>query len=284
MTATSFANVLDRRYAPRQRTDQPVWRGSYDENDPRAQVAFPFKGRKRAEIFKFISEFILAVRTYANETKIYGKPHTITNNMIDVAETLLRRCTDYETGQCSPSIETIMAKTGFARPTTISLLAKLREHLGIDWVRRTVRIDRPEANGGQVVAQTSNAYLIDFAKLPSRLKMHLRQKLKGLFDFDRLPKFKGSPLLPPFWQRAIGRQVRQASSASWAAHRNPDLDRRDLHTRWSAARSPEERAEILHPDDPEAQRAHAAAERGPRAEGEFRAPASMGELGKYQKE
>lgn len=286
MTGSSFANVLDRRFAPRERTEQPVWRGSYDVDDPRAQVAFPFEGRKRSEMYTFISWFVIGLKTYKNETKKPGRSHTITNNMIDVAETLMRRCTDPKTGICCPSIETIMEKTGFARPTVISLLAKLRKYVGIDWVRRTVRTDEPSLRGGQIVAQTSNAYFLDLAKLPLRLSMYLRQKLKGMFDFDRLPQHKGSPLLPSFRERRAGRLVAKATGGSWAGGSKPSTMRRQHQARISAARTPIERARAMWPDDPEAQRFYLAAQDGrfEEAEGEFRTPTSMGDERKNQKE
>ncbi len=297
MTTASYANVLNRRFGPREPTDQPVWRGSFDENDPRAQVSFPFQGRSKKDVFSFISWFILGARAFAKETKKYGSAHTITNNMIDVAETLLRRCTDYDSGRCTPSIETIMEKTGFSRPTTIALLAKLRQHLGIDWVRRTVRVDHPEARSGQRVAQTSNAYLIDFERMPSRLRMYLRQRLKGVFDFDRLPAFKGSPILPPYWQRKLGRLVSKQRSSWQRSPQDAPVDREAQLREWSAlearlahASTPQEQAAILFPDDPERQCWHVAeitAIAKPSevsSSGEFRNPSSMGVRGIRQKE
>jgi len=249
-SAAPYHHVLaaDRR-EPRERTDQPVWRGSYDADDDRAQVVLPFAGRPRHQVFTFISWFVLGLKELANETKLAGKAHQLTHNAIAVAETLLRRCTDYETGRCTPSIETIMEKTRFSRPTVIHLLAQLRKLAGIDWVRRTVRTGRTSP----AVEQTSNAYFINFEELPRRLLMYLRQKLDGVFDFDALPRQKGSPPLPAWKDRQTARLVARVVSGSFAGGKTLAQELADRARQISAA-SPTDRARVLWPDDPEAQR------------------------------
>jgi hypothetical protein len=242
MTAAPYTGPLNWRP-----TEHRVWRGSYDENDKRAQVFMPFTGRDPA--LKFIDHFILGMKKLANEKKIRGRAHAITHNMIAVAEAMLRTCTDFSTGRCTPAIETIMEKTRFARPTVIKLLKRLRELVGFDWVRRTVRTGKVVP----AVEQTSNAYFIDLARVPRELFGYLRQKLHGVIDLDAAPRHQGSPKLPPFKERLAAKFVKQVTSRFSTSRKGLRGELRSRAEQISSA-SPAEEARRRWPDDPEAQR------------------------------
>lgn len=229
-------------------TDQRVWRGSYDENDKRAQVAMPMNGDTSAAL-NFIDVYILALKKWANEIKKSGRAHSITHNMIAVAEALLRRCTDFKSGRCTPRIDTIMEKTGFARPTVISLLAKLRDHGLLDWVRRTVRKTGSE---GPRIAQTSNAYFVDLQRLPKQVSLFLRQKLRGIIDLDAQPRMKDSPILPPFKERLAQKLVKSAVAAL-CGDKRADRDRAARARQIRATSDLAAQAALMWPHSPETQ-------------------------------
>jgi hypothetical protein len=229
-------------------SDQRIWRGSYDENDSRAQVAMPTGGDTKSAL-TFIDVYVLGLKKWANESKQRGRAHSITHNMIAVAETLLRRCTDFKTGRCTPCIETIMGKTGFARPTVISHLAKLRDQGMLDWVRRTVRTTGGE---GPRIAQTSNAYFVDLQRLPKPVLLFLRQKLRGIIDLDAQPRMAGSPLLPPFHERMAQKLVKHAVAAL-CSDRRGDRKRAARARQIRATSDPHARAQLLWPHSPEMQ-------------------------------
>lgn len=243
MSASTISSVLARK-----RTEAPVWRGSLDENDRRAKVAMPV-GDEQRHALAFIDVYILAMKRWANESKTRGRPHAISHNMIAVAEALMRRCMDFKTGRCTPCIDTIMEKTRFARPTVISLLRKLREEGFMDWVRRTAKTGNAPGEGPPV-RQTSNAYFIDFARLPKQVMLYLRQKLRGLFDFERQPaSWRGSGPVPPRAMRLAG-----ALASRFAVARTGLASELRARASQISAASPAERAQAMWPDDPEAQR------------------------------
>ncbi len=228
-------------------TEHRVWRGSFDENDDRAQVKMPVGSDQRGTL-AFIDVYILALKKWANECKQRGRAHSISHNMIAVAEVLMRRCTDFKDGRCTPQIATIMEMTGFAKPTVISLLARLREHKLLNWIRRTVRTGEER----RPVQQTSNAYFIDMDSLPKQITGFLRQKLRGVIDLDKLPRFKGSPPLPPFKERIMQKLVRRVTGAM-TEDRRQDTERRRLASRIAATSDPAAKARLMWPDDPAAQ-------------------------------
>ena len=238
------------------RTCQPVWRKSYDVEDPRANVHRPIGDGTLAGALFFADCYVKTMEAWADQFKVDGRAHELTANAIRVARVLLTRLTDFATGRCQPCIETIMAKTRFARPTVIALLKKLRSAGFLDWVRRTVRIEDAQP-GEQRVAQTSNSYFFDVASLPKRAKAYLKQLL------DRKPAFRsesdftaparvGSGPVPNAKQRMVEKVVRSCSGGS---QRRADADRRRLAASMKDA-SPAEAAALLYPDDAEAQAFH----------------------------
>lgn len=243
MTAVTFGNVLARKG-----TDEPerVWRCSFDEGDPRSQVAMPV-GKETKHTLAFIDYFVRALKRWANETKKKGRSHEISQNAIYVAEQLLRQCTDFKTGRCTPCIETIMEKTRFARPTVVRLLALLREHKFLNWVRRTVKTGNAPGEGPQV-KQTSNAYFIDLKALPAEVSRYLKQMLKGAIDLDAMPSWTGSGPVPPRALRLAGRLAARLSIGG----RSVSADLADRSRQISSAAHGHE-AEARWPDDPDAQ-------------------------------
>lgn len=199
MTASAIGTVL----ASRAGTGQPVWRKSYDEEDKRAKVGWPMNGEKK-QALRFIDCFIRTMKQYAQLTKADGRSHGMTQNAIWVAEVLLRRCTDFSTGRCTPCLETIQRLTGFARPTIVRLLATLRNFGFLDWVRRTARTGNKPGEGPQV-RQTSNAYFVDFTRLPRNAYQALKALLGDTLDLDRAPRHAGSGPVPNRVQRLTAR-------------------------------------------------------------------------------
>ena len=240
-------------------TEHRVWRGSYDETDQRAQVIMPIGGEQKATL-AFIDAYLLALEKWANETKVAGRRHRLSQNAIAVARTLLRRCTDFTTGRCTPCIATIMEKTRLAKPTVIALLARLREFGLLDWVRRTVRTGNAPGEGPPV-RQTSNAYFIDLARLPKQITLFLKQRLRGILDLDAAPRFKGSPPLPPFPERMLQKLTRKAFAGS-TSERRAERARATLAQRLAATSDPAARAQLMWPGDQAAQREFVAAQEG----------------------
>lgn len=239
MTASAIGAVL----AARTGTGQPVWRKSYDEEDARAQVTWPMDGGQK-QALRFIDCFVRTMKQYAQLTKADGRAHGMTQNAIWVAEVLLRRCTDFATGRCTPCLETIMRLTGFARPTVVRLLASLRGFGFLDWVRRTVRTGNRPGEGPQV-RQTSNAYFVDFTRLPRGAYQTLKAMLGKTVNIDRAPRHAGSGPVPDRVQRLTTRLAKSLTGRqeSGFAARARAIDGTTL----------DRRAERMWPGDAEAQ-------------------------------
>ena len=105
MNAPSHA-AFDRR------TLQPVRRDSFDVNDKRAQVFRPIEGG-----IAFVDDYLKMFREYADLIKRPGERHLLTANCGRVLEVLLKKCCDFKTGICEPSLDTLMRHTRFARAT-----------------------------------------------------------------------------------------------------------------------------------------------------------------------
>jgi hypothetical protein len=221
------------------RTEQPCWRRSYDVDDPRAQVSRPIGDGTEAGALAFIDSFILTMKQWARLTKKRGKPHELSHNMVEIAETLLRRCTSFKTGECRPCLGTIMKLTGFARPTVVRALAKLRQLGFLDWVRRTVKTgNRP--GEGPTVLQTSNAYFFDVTKLPMEALRGLRQLLgRQGHQVAEVPR-QGSGPVPPKPKRTIRKLVLSAIGSAVQPYRplsDAEITRRqaEMRAEWERA-------------------------------------------------
>lgn len=217
-----------------QRTFQPVRRDSFDVDDPRAQVFRPIEGG-----IKFVEVYLEVFDEWANIIKKPGEQHELNANCRKVLEKILRKCTDFKTGVCEPCIDTLMRLTRLARATVVRCLKMLARHRFIDWIRRTIRTDIDPGEGPQV-KQVSNAYFFDLAQLPKRVLMAIQQKL-------RKKQVVISPDPEPRRSFFKGRQDRRRSTLR--------SRRSDLASALANA-APHERAAILYPNDPEAQRLH----------------------------
>ena len=208
-----------------QRTDvrdgHKPWRCSYDVEDPRAKVFRPIGDGTVPGALDFVEAFIRSIAEYADFAKAHGRAHAITANMIKLVDRVLRRCTDFETGRCEPSLERIMAVTGFSRPTVVSLLSKARAFGLVDWVRRT------EATGntcGPKRRQVTNAYFFEVSRLPIEALRRLRQLLaKKRIEAKEWPDRQGSGPVPNRAQRLASRIVR--ATAGMIGNATSALDR-----------------------------------------------------------
>lgn len=213
------------------RTCQPVRRDSFDVDDPRAQVFRPIEGG-----IQFVDAYIKVFTEWADETKEKGKAHLLTANCRRVLEVLLRRCTDFKSGTCEPSLDTLMRHTRFARATIVRALKILFKAGFIDWIRRTIRTGIPAGEGPQV-KQTSNAYFFDLSRLPSGCMMRLRQLVErtGKVFSGRQESRK------PFYEPVRTRRLRTLK------------ERREGLAKALAGAPPAQQARLLYPDDPASQ-------------------------------
>lgn len=214
--------------AAQRRTFQPVRRESFDVDDARAQVFRPIEGGHA-----FVDSLLACYDEWADIRKRAGKAHDLSANCKKLLEVLLRKLTDFRTGICEPCLDTLQAKTRFARATIVRALRILREAGFLRWIRRTVRTDNAPGEGPQV-RQVSNAYWFDLAVLPRRVAMAVKARLRKKGHVVEIPR---EPRMPLFTGRRRERRLGE---------------RRSLSDRWQSATAPE-RAAILHPGDAAAQ-------------------------------
>jgi predicted transcriptional regulator len=246
------------------RTTQPVRRDSFDVNDKRAQVFRPIDGG-----IAFVDAYLKVLEEWADMVKQKGEAHRLTANCHRVLAAILKRCTDFKTGICEPSLDTIMKHTRFARATVVSALKRLWSAGFIDWIRRTVPTDNAGGEGPQI-RQTSNAYFFDLSRLPERCMKRLKEimRRKGK-DFEpdqgrRRPLFKGIA-------------ERRAS--------NVRQRRENLAVALQGAKGPMETAVLLYPGNPIAQASYLAMFAGDEAQSASSAPSLNPPSSiKYQKE
>jgi len=149
----------------------------------------------------------------------------------------LLRCTDFKTGICEPSIDTIQRITKLARGTVVRALKLLFRDGFINWIRRTTKTGAAPGEG-PAVKQVSNAYFFDTNRMNSRCSSRLRELLRKrgkIFKAPTHPRFEG----------LVKRRrdaIRHEGAYKRACFRN--------------ARTPAEQAAILYPDDENAQREH----------------------------
>ena len=161
------------------RTFQPVRRSSYDVNDKRAQVFRPIAGGSVGKALRWCDKLVQTAQEYDDTHKAHGsRLGPLGDSGVRILDTIVRRCLDFGTGRCEPSIETIMRYTRYARATVVDALRRLKQHGFLNWVRRT----RPTGNArgeGPLVAQMSNAYFFDLASLAGKAKQRFQQLLGG---------------------------------------------------------------------------------------------------------
>ena len=219
-------------------------RDSFDINDPRAQVFRPIRHGVH-----FVDALLKVFDEWDDLTKRHGKRHALGQNCRKVLRALFW-CCDFKKGTCEPSIDALMAKTRFARPTVVRALKLLWAHGFIDWIRRTVKTNNAPGEGPQV-KQTSNAYFFDTKRLPGRCQKRLSELLRKagkLFkpeDYPRPARYVGL-------QERRANEIRDRSAYDRAVKRNA----------LARATSDEERAKALYPNDCAAQRAWLAMAQG----------------------
>jgi hypothetical protein len=160
-------------------TDQPVWRGSFDIHDRRADVGRRFGDGSVEQSHRAIDAIIEAITDWAEKIKVPGKPHPLTRNVIKTLEDTLRMCMDFKTGACEATYEIIKKVTQFGRQTVIRHMKILRAYNLFHWVRRTERTGKAPGEGPQV-KQAPNSYFFELSTLPHELQIHMRQILKRL--------------------------------------------------------------------------------------------------------
>ena len=161
------------------RTFQPVRRQSYDVHDRRAQVFRPIADGTPAGALRWSDKLVQTAQEYDDSRKAFGsRMGPLGDSAIRILDVLLRRCCDFATGRCEPSIETLMRYTRYARATVVDALARLRHHGFLSWVRRT-RYREDTGEDGPQVAQMSNAYHFDLVRLIPKVKARFQQLLGG---------------------------------------------------------------------------------------------------------
>ena len=214
-------------------TGQPVRRDSFDIEDPRAQVARPIPLG-----MAFVDAITETLAEWDEYRKGIGLPYEFGLSGRLVLRALLR-CTDFKTGICEPSIDTLQRMTKLARATVVRSLKLLFRDGFINWVRRTCKTGAAPGQG-PAVKQVSNAYFFDTSRLHKRCLMRLREKLR---QKGKVFKEAVYPRFPGLVQRRK-ETIRDQSAYKRACFRN--------------ARTAEEQVAILYPGDEAAQREHLA--------------------------
>lgn len=80
-------------------TDQPVWRGSFDIHDARAQVGRRFGNGTAKQANRVIDAIVETANDWAEEIKVEGKAHELTQNVIKTLTKTLRKCMAERTGR-----------------------------------------------------------------------------------------------------------------------------------------------------------------------------------------
>lgn len=220
--------LLDRR------TGQPVRRDSFDLDDPRANVARPIELG-----MAFVDALTEVLAEWDEYRKGLGQQYEFGLSGRLVLRALLR-CTDFKTGICEPSIDTLQRITKLARATVVRSLKLLFRDGFINWIRRTAKTGAAPGEG-PAVKQVSNAYWFDPGRLNSRCRGRLSERLRKrgkTFDPDKQPRY-------PRFEGLVKRRkeaIRNEGAYKRACFRN--------------ARTPAEQAAILYPGDEAAQREH----------------------------
>ncbi|XAP77889.1 hypothetical protein ABC955_15120 [Citromicrobium bathyomarinum] len=233
---TAHALGLHREHKPR--------RDSFDIDDPRAQVFRPIEHG-----VQFVDAMLRVFDEWDDLTKRPGQRHAMGQNCRKVLRALFW-CCDFKKGTCEPSIDTLAAKTKFARPTVVRALKVLWANGFVDWIRRTVKTGNAPGEGPPVL-QTSNAYFFDTKRLPERCLKRLRELLRKAGKV-----FK--PTDYPRTSRYVGLQERRAKTI----RDKTAYDRAVKRNALAHAETDEARARVIYPGDQAAQEAYVAMLKG----------------------
>lgn len=204
---SSIGDVLARRYA---RTNQPVRRGSFDVDDKRAKVFRRIGEGTPASALSWVDKAVSAMREWDNHVKAAGKRHRLGAGPIHLYELMLTRFTDFATGRCEPSLDTLQKATSWARATLVGYLADLREAGYLGWQRRTEKTGNAPGEGPQV-RQISNAYYFTTDRWP-------KGALRGLNDRLRRAATRARKLtdgVSSIVQAAAERAMERSGLAAW---------------------------------------------------------------------
>lgn len=181
-----------------------MWRKSYDVDDRRAQVSTihweVVPDNKNA--LRFFDHWERAIAQYSSMLRQPGKCSPIGGNHLTVLRAL-RSFFDFKSGRCDPELNTIAKRChpSLSRRTVIRCLFDLREHCGLDWVRRTIKTNNAPGEGPQR-EQTSNSYFIDLAKMPIEILRTLRHKLGNRLREGAKRMMEGSGPVPRLADKA----------------------------------------------------------------------------------
>ena len=234
-------------------TGQPIWRSSFDIEDPRAKVERPLGDGTAEGTIAFIRSWLITIEDYAEHIKRKGRAHEITANAIKLIRSIMWRCVDRTTGKCEVTLERIMQVSNFSRPTVVSLLKICRKHGLIDWVRRTEKTDNAPGEGPQV-RQTANAYFFEVTNLPAEAYRRLKQRMAKNPPRE-YPERKGSGPVPNKGQRTLSKMVRSVTGHWRGKNERVVAQRRSLANQLAGS-TPEEQAALIYPENPESQRQH----------------------------
>lgn len=215
-----------------------VRRDSFDIDDKRAQV---FRPIEHGVFFK--DALLETFDEFDDWSKKKGERHRMGQNCRKVLAALMW-CCDFATGTCEPSIDTLMEKTHFARATVVRALKLLWENGFLNWIRRTAKTGLTP-DEGPPVRQVSNAYFWDFARMPARCLMRLKEKLARKGKKFSPPPARNFPRYEAL-QKRRARAIRDKQAYDRATKRNA----------LARARTPEEQAAVLYPNDVASQRLH----------------------------
>lgn len=186
MTAAAFGDIaarMAREIAPshakcNRRTEQPVWRDSFDQDDPQASALWrPIGDGTRQGGRRWVRRYLQVAKEWDRFTKGRGdREGKLGYRGLYLLELLLDKA-DYVTGALFPSYETMMDWTGWTRETVAATLKRLRECKFLAWIRRTEKTGNQGLRGPQV-RQISNAYGFELRSLPKRAYARLMQLLK----------------------------------------------------------------------------------------------------------
>ena len=219
---------------------QPVRRDSFDIDDPRAQVFRPIEHGPQ-----FVDALLQVFDEWDDRIKERGKRHAMGQNCRKVLRALFW-CCDFKRGICEPSLDALMAKTRFARPTVVRAIKILWANGFIDYIRRTARTGNAPGEGPQV-KQVTNAYFFDTRRLPKRCYKRLQQLLRRAgkvfkpTNYPQPSRYKGL-------QERRTATIRDERAYALAVKANAI----------ARATTPAEHVAALYPGDPASQKAHLA--------------------------
>lgn len=207
MTAFSFGEIVAKRLG---RTMQPVRRNSFDVDDKRARVFRPIGDGDQKSALSWIDSAVSAIREWDNHVKEAGKRHRLGAGAIWLYEMLLRQFTDWKTGRCDPCLDTLQSRTGWARATVVSALARLKAVGFLGWQRRTEKTGNPPGEGPQV-RQISNAYYFGTATWPEGALRGLKDRLQRAGAKVRRMVAGATSII----DAAVNRAMERSGMAAW---------------------------------------------------------------------